>query len=51
MNYKVHYGKRGKVFATLAEASAYANEIMRRFGVIVAVTETKARATHIYELG
>ena len=48
MNYKVHDTKRGKVFETLKEAQAYANEIEDRTHVIVAITETRAKVTHIY---
>ena len=49
-NYKVHSGGRGKVFATLEEATAYANEILRVHRELVAVTETRAAVTHIYRL-
>lgn len=48
MNYKVHDSKRGKVFATLKEANAYANEILRKTGYVLLVTETKANVTHEY---
>ena len=49
-NYKVHSGGNGKVFATLEEATAYANEILRVHRELVAVTETRAAVTHIYRL-
>lgn len=49
MAYKVHDGKRGHIFATLEEAARYADAIRKNSGYIVAVTETKAKATHVYE--
>lgn len=49
MNYKVHDSKRGKVFATLKEANAYANEMIRKTGAVFLVTETKAKVTHEYQ--
>ena len=48
MSYRVHDSKRGKVFETLQEARSYAADIARTTGDIVAVTECRARATHIY---
>jgi hypothetical protein len=51
MNYLVHdYTKRGKVFATIEEANAYANEMLKRSGYVFAVTETKRNVTHVYEI-
>ena len=50
MNYKVHDSKRGKVFETLEEASAYRNEIIQKTRIVVCITETKAKVTHRYEL-
>lgn len=50
MSYKVHDTKRGHIFATLDEARAYAAEVVRVCGVFVAVTESRAKPTHIYEL-
>lgn len=49
MNYLVHDSKRGKVFATLAEASAYARDHQKATGDFVAVTETNRKVTHIYK--
>ncbi len=49
MNYKVHDGKRGKVFASLSEANGYANEIAAKTGYILLVTETTAKVTHTYK--
>ena len=48
MNYLVHY-KRGLVFATLEEASAFCDEVMRKTGYVLCITETKRKVTHIYE--
>lgn len=48
MNYKVHDSKRGKVFATLEEANGYANDVARKTGYVLLVTETKAKVTHTY---
>lgn len=50
MNYKVLDSKRGKVFATLAEANAYRNEVISKTGYVYAISETKSAVTHIYEL-
>lgn len=50
MNYKVHDSKTGKVFGSLKEASAYAEEIRKKTRIIVAITETKASATHTYQI-
>lgn len=50
MNYLVHdHSRRGKVFATMAEANAYANDIIRNSGVVCLVTETRRKVTHIYD--
>jgi len=38
------------VFGTLAEARACAAEIARNTGYILAVTETRAKVTHTYNL-
>ena len=43
MRYKVWTSQRGRVFDTLAEASAYASEYLRRTGIIVAVTPVRGR--------
>lgn len=44
MNYKCNK----KVFATLEEANAYANAIMRATGEVLIVTTTKQAVTHTY---
>jgi hypothetical protein len=44
MNYKCNK----KVFATLEEANAYANAIMRAAGEVLIVTTTKQAVTHTY---
>lgn len=49
MNYHVHDTKRGHVFETLTEARAYASMIAKKTGVIVLVTETKRKPTHVWE--
>lgn len=49
MSYKVHDGKRGHIFATLDEASRYAADLFHYKNEVVAVTETKAKPTHIYK--
>ena len=41
--YRVHTGKRGKLFDSLAAASIYANDHQRRTGDFVAVTEEVER--------
>lgn len=48
MNYLVHDSKRGKVFATLDEASRYAEEHRKATGEIIAVTKTTRKVTHKY---
>ena len=50
MAYKVHDTKRGHIFATLKEASAYADYLRRKTRVIVLVTECRAKATHVWEV-
>ena len=51
MNYHVDdHTKRGKVFETLEEANAYANEIMRKTGIVYMVHETEKEVTHTYNL-
>lgn len=47
-HYKVWSGGKGKIFATFAEAEAYADHIFKVSRIFVAITETKAAATHIY---
>lgn len=49
-SFKVHDTKRGHIFATLAEACEYAAMIARTTGVFVAVTESKAKPTHIFKI-
>lgn len=49
MNYKVHDSKRGKCFASLAEANAYCNLILRETGIVLTVTETRGKVTHTYK--
>ena len=44
-----NYQVRSHVFATLQEASAYAEEIRRRTRIIAAVTETRRKVTHNYK--
>ena len=48
MNYKVHRGNGGYVFATLTEAVAFANEIQRKTKIVHLITETKCKVTHEY---
>lgn len=48
MSYLVQDSKRGKVFATLKEAAAYAAEIRKATGEIIAVVETRRKVTHFY---
>ncbi len=50
MSFKVHDTKRGHIFATLDEARAYAAQIVQARGVFVAVTENKAKPTHIFKI-
>ena len=50
MNYLVNdHTKRGKVFATLQEASAYRGDVIQQTGRVYAITETKRQVTHIYK--
>ena len=50
MNYLVHDNtRRGKVFATLAEANSYCNDITLANKIIYTITETKRQVTHIYK--
>ena len=52
MNYLVHDNtKRGKVFATLQEASAYRSDVIKVTGRVYLITETKRQVTHIYKIG
>ena len=46
MNYLVQDSKRGKVFATLEEASAHAQDILRTTGEFVNVCATRRKVTH-----
>lgn len=46
--YTVWDSKRGKTFATAGEASAYAEEYRKKTGEILAITQTKRKATHEY---
>ena len=46
-----HYLVRRKVFATLPEACAYADDYFAATGIIVAVEETNRKVTHVYRLG
>ena len=46
--YTVWDSKRGKTFATVGEASAYAEEHRKKTGEILTVTQTKRKATHEY---
>lgn len=39
---------KGKVFATLAEASAYREELIRTTRRVYTIVETKRKPTHIY---
>ena len=39
-----------KVFATLEEANAYANDIMRQTKEVLIVEQTKRKVTHKYNL-
>lgn len=48
MNYVVHDSKCGKVFGTLEEACAYAEEIRQKTGYIVSIEETKRKISHVY---
>lgn len=48
MNYKVFDSEKGKVFGTLKEAVAYADEIAEKFNVFVEIRETSAAVTHVY---
>lgn len=50
MNYKVHIGNKGYVFATLAEAVTFANEIQRKTKIVHLITETKCKVTHEYTI-
>lgn len=50
MNYKVECSRRGKVFGTLEEAIACANEILEAVNIMVSIVETEEKVTHIYEL-
>ena len=48
-NYLVQdYTKRGKVFATLEEASAYREDLAKQIRIIYAVIRTKRKVTHTY---
>lgn len=46
--YTVWDNKRGKTFATVGEASAYAEEHRKKTGEILTITQTKRKATHEY---
>ena len=41
--YKLHTGGRGRIFETLQEASAAAEQIRRKTGIILTITEYKPR--------
>lgn len=47
----MYYKCNKKVFATVEEANAYANAIMRTIGEVLIVTTTKQTATHTYKTG
>ena len=50
MTYKVWDTKRGHIFATEAEARAYCNHLLKTRGIIVLMTESQAKATHVWEV-
>ena len=50
MTYKVWDSKRGHIFATEAEARAYCNHLLKTRGIIVLMTESQAKATHVWEV-
>lgn len=51
MNYLVEdHTKQGKVFATLEEATAYANYCIRNSGYVLRVIETDREVTHTYDI-
>ncbi len=50
-HYTVWDGTRGgKTFGTLNEAVNYSNEVLRKSGIVTAVTATDKRVTHTYTL-
>lgn len=49
MTYEVHANRKPWRFATLAEATAAANDVFARKGIVVAVTASNKPATHKYE--
>lgn len=51
MNYHVNdHTPRGKVFASLIEASSYAEDYRKATREILCITETKRDVTHRYDL-
>lgn len=48
-NYLVHDTKTGKVFGTLAEAAAYAEEYRKKTRVILCITETTRKVSHVFK--
>ena len=44
----MHYMVNHRVFGTLQEAKAYADDYFGKTGVILAVTATNRKVTHIY---
>ena len=48
MNHLVSDSKSGKVFATLEEAAGFADAFFRDIGIMLAVTKTKRKVTHIF---
>lgn len=47
-NYLVEYGRRRFIFATLEEANGFCNEVMRKTGYVLAVTNTDRSVTHTW---
>lgn len=48
-HFMVDYGRNKLVFETLQEASAFCNDVLRKTGYVLAVTETTRKVTHVYE--
>lgn len=46
----MHYLVNRKVFETLEEARAYAQEVFNKTKIALGITETKRKVTHIYPL-
>lgn len=45
-HFLVNYSRKNLVFATLAEANGFCNEILRKTGYVLAVTSTNRPVTH-----